>query len=104
VQAVSRGQNRASYSNESKVQFANELTSYNVITPDGDGRNDFFVVENVALYPANELVVLNRWGREVYRRKNYDNTWNGEELPAGTYFYQFTSSSRTFKGWVEIVR
>jgi gliding motility-associated-like protein len=93
-----------SYSNEAKVQFANTVRTYNIITPDGDGKNDFFVIDNATLYPDNELAVFNRWGREVYRRKNYDNTWNGDDLGAGTYYYQFTANGQTFKSWVEIVK
>jgi gliding motility-associated-like protein len=92
------------YSNEAKVQFANALQAYNIITPDGDGKNDTFVVDNATLYPNNELAVFNRWGREVYRRKNYDNLWNGGDLGAGTYYYLFTANGQSFKGWFEIVK
>lgn len=94
----------STYSNEAQVTFENKVDAYNVITPDGDGKNDRFVVENATLYPTNELVVFNRWGREVYRRKNYDNSWNGEGLSAGTYLYLFTANGQTIKNWVEIVK
>ncbi|MBC7447348.1 MAG: gliding motility-associated C-terminal domain-containing protein [Hymenobacteraceae bacterium] len=93
-----------SYSNETQVTFQNAVQIYNVITPNGDDKNDRFVIENAALYPKNELVVFNRWGREVYRRTNYDNSWDGGDLPAGTYYYLFTANGQSFKSWVQIVK
>ncbi len=92
------------FSNEAKVTFTNELRTYNIITPDGDNLNDRFVIDNATLYPTNELAVFNRWGREVYRRKNYDNSWGGGDLPAGTYYYLFTANGQSFKSWLEIVK
>ncbi len=104
VIADARGSDPASYSNQAKVQFSNALATYNIITPDGDGKNDTFVIDNATLYPDNELAVFSRWGREVYRRKNYDNSWNGGDLSAGTYYYLFTANGQTFRSWVEIVK
>ena len=64
-------------------------------SPNGDGVNDFFVIEN----PLNKIIkltVFNRWGNIVYTADNYENNWNGvatkglvigSELPDGTYFY-----------------
>jgi gliding motility-associated-like protein len=60
----------------------------NAITANGDGANDTWDIKNLVNYPENEVVVFNRWGNEVYRRKGYHNDWNGGNLNAGTYFYQ----------------
>ena len=76
---------------------AEEVTIANGITPNGDGLNDTFVFDQLDLntpdqHPDNELVVYNRWGDIVYRKKPYDNSWdgtnqNGQELPEATYYY-----------------
>lgn len=77
----------------------------NVMTPNGDGRNDFFEINEIALYPNSRLVIINRWGNEVYRSENYRNTWNGDGLSQGTYYYVLdlmTSSGKriSYKGWL----
>ncbi|RMD72788.1 MAG: hypothetical protein D6818_05790, partial [Bacteroidetes bacterium] len=65
-----------------------------VITPQGDGLNDEFVIGCLEKFPENKLEIYNRWGQLVYRQQNYDNSWKGTnqrgaELPAGGYFYIF---------------
>ncbi len=59
----------------------------NVITPNGDGFNDKFVIKNLESYKENELVIFNRWNNVVYSKKNYTQDWAGQNLNAGTYFY-----------------
>jgi gliding motility-associated-like protein len=70
-----------------------------LVTPNGDGKNDVFEIRGVFDYPNNILEIYNRWGNLVYRKEGYQNTWGGEctegltlggeILPAGTYFYTF---------------
>lgn len=61
----------------------------NVVTPNGDGDNDFLIIERIENFTDSEVIVLDRWGSEVFRKKGYLNDWNftkGEELlPAGNY-------------------
>lgn len=81
----------------------------NIITPNGDGKNDTFNIPNIQLFPGTQLIIVNRWGNEVYRSNNYQNTWNGEGLSEGTYYYvlnkkEITGSVTTFKGWVFLKR
>jgi gliding motility-associated-like protein len=61
----------------------------NVFTPNGDGINDYFVIDEALLFPNNELIVLNRWGQEVYSMNGYNNTFDGGGLHDGVYFYVF---------------
>jgi gliding motility-associated-like protein len=61
----------------------------NVITPNGDGINDFFVIPHAQLMPGNQLSIVNRWGNIVYETSSYQNTFLGNELSEGTYFYTF---------------
>lgn len=72
----------------------------NVFTPNGDGINDYFVIDEALLFPNNELIVLNRWGQEVYSMNGYNNTFDGGGLHDGVYFYVFyydTTKSNTKK-------
>jgi hypothetical protein len=62
-------------------------------------------IEKTHLYPEAELVVLNCWGKEVFRSRNYRNTWSASELPSGIYFYQVSGpGSELIKGWVEVIK
>lgn len=62
------------------------------VSPNDDGINDEWTIQNITDYPDNEVRVFNRWGGRVYRERGYDNTWqgtfqDGKPLPDGTYFY-----------------
>ncbi|MEI6766035.1 MAG: gliding motility-associated C-terminal domain-containing protein, partial [Bacteroidota bacterium] len=85
-----------------------ELVINNVFSPNADGINDVWVIGNIDLYPENELVVLNRWGNEVFTEKSYHNDWSGSRLLEGTYFYvlkvKMCDEDRTFQGYITIVR
>ncbi len=85
-----------------------EIIVNNVFTPNNDGLNDYFTIKNIELYPENELVILNRWGNEVYTKTSYDNTWNGSDLTEGTYFYilkvKICNEEEIFKGYITILR
>ncbi|WP_242457854.1 gliding motility-associated C-terminal domain-containing protein [Pedobacter sp. BS3] len=81
----------------------------NVFTPNGDGKNDAFVIPGLENYPENELTIINRWGNHVYEQKNYQNRWTGEGLNEGTYFYVLrvkdTSDNwQAYKGYVTLLR
>ena len=43
----------------------------NVITPNGDGINDYFQITNIDYYPNSEIKIYNRWGKRVYESQNY---------------------------------
>ncbi|MBC3540599.1 ice-binding family protein [Rufibacter sediminis] len=89
--------------------LAPELHVPNVFSPNNDGKNDVWVVQNLLEYPENELVILNRWGSEVYRVKKYTNNWTGGGLAEGTYYYVLRvrlceGQDVTHKGYVTIMR
>ncbi|MEL6719895.1 MAG: gliding motility-associated C-terminal domain-containing protein, partial [Bacteroidota bacterium] len=71
------------------------------ITPNNDGKNDKLIVSCAEgdVYPENELIIFNEWGSEVFRASPYNNDWdgtfNGKELPDGTYFYVFIPGAET---------
>ncbi len=74
----------------------------NVFTPNGDGINDVFFIRN--LPPDANLVITNRWGKEVYSSGNYKNDWGGGEINDGVYFYKLSMPTDSMTGWVEIMR
>ena len=82
----------------------------NVITPNGDGKNDVFKVEGIELYKDNTLSIFNRWGNEVFRSAGgYKNNWSGEGLNEGTYYYILKVVSANGKvqnitGWITLLR
>ncbi|HRY32713.1 MAG TPA: choice-of-anchor L domain-containing protein [Bacteroidales bacterium] len=63
-----------------------DLTIPNIITPNGDGKNDKFVIENLENYMVNVLSVYNRWGKKVFEQSPYLSEWDGANLPDGTYY------------------
>ncbi|HHS95923.1 MAG TPA: gliding motility-associated C-terminal domain-containing protein, partial [Phaeodactylibacter sp.] len=62
-----------------------------VITPNGDGLNDQFIIPCLPNNQGSKLSIFNRWGSEVYFSENYQNDWEGtfenSNLPSGTYYY-----------------
>ncbi len=78
-----------------------EIVVYNAVSPDGNGENDYFIIENIELYPKNKVQIFNRWGVKVFETDNYGadgNVFNGlsdgratinseGKLQTGTYFY-----------------
>ncbi|PWV56983.1 Ig-like domain-containing protein [Chitinophaga sp. S165] len=82
----------------------------NLFTPNGDGKNDNFEIRGLNQYYDNELIIVNRWGNEVYRQKGYQNTWKGEGLNEGTYYYLLrikrnaNAEWEVFKGYVTLIR
>lgn len=67
------------------------LRIYEIITPNGDGRNDTWQLRNAWLYPDAEVFVYTRWGKLVYHSRNatdeWDGTFNGKLLPNDSYHY-----------------
>ncbi len=81
-----------------------------LFTPNGDGKNDVFEIRGLHKYAENELVMVNRWGNEVYRQKNYQNNWRGDGLNEGTYYYLLrvkktgSSNWEVLKGFTTLIR
>lgn len=67
------------------------LKANNIITPNGDGYNDHWKIDNIDQYPSNEVKIFSKAGRLIYSKRGYDNTWdgtlNGEPLGENTYYY-----------------
>ncbi|MFK8010059.1 MAG: gliding motility-associated C-terminal domain-containing protein, partial [Saprospiraceae bacterium] len=70
----------------------NDFEITNVFSPNGDGKNETWVIRDILLHPENKLVVVNRWGNVLYEADPYQNEWggtnkDGKPLPEGTYYY-----------------
>lgn len=73
----------------------------NVITPNGDNKNDFLVVTNARLDLENTLEIFNAQGQSLFKTTNYLNDWdgtkNGSPLPAGQYLAVFENPTLNVK-------
>ena len=111
------------------VVIETDLIFPNVITPNGDGINDVWAIENLNTninpedpdgYRNNRLIIHDRWGKKVYDAKNYDTyakdgtiypgsqVFDGSGLNDGVYYYSFQYKGKaktiTFNGSITIVR
>jgi gliding motility-associated-like protein len=80
-------------------------------SPNGDNKNDFFIVHGIEAFPNNVITVYNRWGNVVYTKDNYNNEWNGEDmagsaLPDATYYVvlKVNGGEITLTGYVDLRR
>lgn len=77
-----------------------------LLTPNMDGKNDFFIIVGLERLGRSELVVFDRRGARVYHDSDYGNDWsgvdyNGRPLPDDTYFYILkTEDGRRISGFI----
>lgn len=94
-----------------RVDGTPKVRTVDAIVPNGDQLNEFLYVEGLERYPDNTLTIFNRWGEEVFTKKNYSNDWNGvnqngNPLPEGVYFYmlRFKITTKVVSGSFMIFR
>ncbi|NAS11008.1 T9SS type B sorting domain-containing protein [Poritiphilus flavus] len=81
-------------------------------TPDGNGQNDYWIPENIEIFPEILMIIFDRYGREVYRMgygdRGWDGIYNNTELPTGDYWYiiklQGERDDREFVGHFTLYR
>ena len=61
----------------------------NVITPNGDGYNDLFVIKGIENCEKSKLIVRSKSGSVVLQVNDYQNNWDAQNAFDGTYYYQF---------------
>jgi|GEM_PF-2538497 len=97
---------------DSLCETIKDMEVPNVITPNGDGRNDTWILSDLlSQYPDNEVHIYNRWGELLYEQIGYLDQWGGmrkgNELPDGTYYYLIhlnDEAGEILSGTVTIVR
>lgn len=93
------------------ITDSSQCITGNIITPNGDGYNDQFNIPCLDNdFENNQLIIFNQWGDELYRASPYTNDWagtyQGDPLPAGTYFYYLDlgDGSRPLNGFIVLER
>jgi gliding motility-associated-like protein len=100
--------NQAFQTNIKTKDCLEDIIIPNVFTPNGDGKNDFWVIEHLAKYPKASVEVFTRWGELVYKSIGYSDPWdgfyNGVRLSPGCYFYIIilNTGKEAYKGPVMI--
>ena len=83
---------------------------YDAFSPNDDGKNEVWNIGNVQNYPDIKVTIFNLWGKAVFSSTGYDTpwdgTWEGKDLPAGTYYYVIDpgDGSDVITGDVSIVK
>lgn len=72
---------------------ANVLQMPNIITPNGDGINDYFLPIEESLLNEMALQVYSRWGSLVYENSHYTGEWDASSLASGVYYYILKSKT-----------
>lgn len=87
-----------------------DISITNAFTPNGDGINDTWDIKNLNLYSQCTVEVLNRYGEKIFYNNGYakpwDGTFNGRQLPVGTYYYiiKLKPGAKALTGPVNILR
>lgn len=77
----------------------------NIITPNGDGANDFFKIKNIEHHPNTNVTIFDRWGIKVYENPNYNNEWNGAGVSDGTFFYVIdVPDDKKYSGFISVFK
>ena len=81
------------------IQVEGDIVVRNGMSPNGDGKNDYFQLDNITTLGAqNTVKIFNRWGDKVFEIEDYDNqnrrfegrSDDGKDLPSGVYFFKIT--------------
>lgn len=104
VRATTNGNQYESWSTPLSFSFEHAVKIPNVITPNGDGFNQYFEISKIELYANSELTIMDRWGKEVFHATHYQNTWDGGGLSPGVYFYvlDLKRGGKVYKGTLTV--
>lgn len=78
-------------------------------TPNGDGQNDLWIINNIDVYESCPIRIFNRNGQNVYEASQYNNDWDGymdgQELPEGAYYFILScGTSEVHTGDITLIR
>jgi gliding motility-associated-like protein len=112
---VMNGECPSEYSSQTSIIVTNDescagVKIANLLTPNGDGKNDTWLFEYKKDKPTISVRIFSRMGTEVYFNPNYENEWdgtfNGKKLQDGTYYYivELDGNGELLKGSVNLMR
>jgi gliding motility-associated-like protein len=82
----------------------------NTFTPNNDGVNDVWNIQNLDRYPDCVMEIFNRYGMKMFHSVGYATAWdgrfNGQEVPVGTYYYvlNLKDGTKNYGGYVTVIR
>jgi gliding motility-associated-like protein len=87
--------------------FEPKIKRPNFVSPNNDGINDIFRIENLEAYPDNEIIIFNQKGRIIFQSSPYNNDWDAANIEEGTYFYKLLikegKNKKIFNGTITIM-
>jgi gliding motility-associated-like protein len=94
------------------IDVLEDITVYNVFSPNGDGINEYFEIEHADRFPEMLVQVYSRWGDLLFSTVGYhsgswwDGRARGKEAPVGTYYYVVVPypGAKPITGHVTIIR
>ena len=94
------------------VAKAGRLFVYSAFSPNGDGVNDYWDIDNASEYPGIIVAVYSRWGEKLFSSRGYsddkrwDGTYNGKPAPVGTYYFVIVpyNGAQAITGPLTIIR
>ncbi len=104
VTLVTTSANGCENTTEKEVLIHPDFAVYapNAFTPNDDGLNDVFEVKGLGIKHF-QLQIYSRWGELIYESDNleeqWDGTFNGNKVPAGTYVYKINYTSMIDKDY-----
>ena len=79
--------------------------SSNILTPNSDGYNDYLEIKDIQKYTSVKIYIYNIRNEQIYENSDYKNDWDGDNYPAGTYFFLLKTDGRRDKaGTINILR
>ncbi|WP_191907027.1 T9SS type B sorting domain-containing protein [Adhaeribacter soli] len=85
-----------------------EFLPPNIFTPNGDGRNDTFVMPTLPTDNCQdtfqEIQIYSRWGTRVFQSADRQFAWDGRNVSDGVYYYHIRYGKKQYKGHVSILR
>ncbi|MDD2634311.1 MAG: choice-of-anchor L domain-containing protein [Bacteroidales bacterium] len=82
----------------------------NAFTPNGDGINDRWEIENIDMFPNARVQIFNRWGQVVFETRSNEQLWDGTssmgDCPTGTYVFivELFNGTEPHSGYISLVR
>lgn len=107
---VTNGEGCQAVSSVIKVAVLKAPVVPNTFTPNNDGNNDTWKIDNLSTYPNCTVEVFNRNGTLLFQSVGYPIPWDGKykgaDLPVGVYYYIINPKNgrKTMSGSITIIR